>query len=200
MTTQALELLVVRHGKTAWNHEKRLQGRRDIPLSEEGIAQLAGKRPPEAFASAPWYVSPLLRAQQTARALGIDAFETAPALIEMHWGDWEGERLPELRQRLGQAMQEQEAKGLDLQPPNGESPRQVRARILEWLQNSHFAAEKIGMITHKGVIRGLLSEALAWNMRQSCPVKIRWDQALLFRFTNGEIKLQDYNIPLDTDR
>lgn len=198
MTTQALELLVIRHGKTAWNQEKRLQGRRDIPLSAEGLEQLAGKRPPQALAPSRWYVSPLLRAQQTAEALGIDDFETAPALIEMNWGDWEGERLPELRQRLGPAMQEQENRGLDLQPPSGESPRQVRTRILEWLQTTEFNTESLGLVTHKGVIRALLSEALNWEMLEDCPVKIRWDRALVFRYSAEGIELRDYNIPLDS--
>ncbi|SEG81149.1 histidine phosphatase family protein [Marinobacterium lutimaris] len=198
MTVQAFEILVVRHGKTTWNLEKRLQGRRDIPLSDEGFAQLAGKRPPQAFASIPWYVSPLLRAQQTAKALGINDFITTEALIEMNWGDWEGERLPELRRRLGPAMQQEEDKGLDLSPPNGESPRQVRTRILTWLQTAGFATEKIGLVTHKGVIRALLSEALDWQMLEACPVKIRWDQALLFRCSAEGIELLDYNIPLDS--
>ena len=32
-----MEILFVRHGKTAWNKEMRMQGNVDIPLSEEGI-------------------------------------------------------------------------------------------------------------------------------------------------------------------
>ena len=31
-----MELYIVRHGETLWNREKRLQGREDIELSENG--------------------------------------------------------------------------------------------------------------------------------------------------------------------
>lgn len=32
-----MEIIFVRHGKTSWNKEKKMQGNVDIPLSEEGI-------------------------------------------------------------------------------------------------------------------------------------------------------------------
>ena len=40
-----MELYIVRHGETLWNREKRLQGREDIELSENGrkVARLTGE-------------------------------------------------------------------------------------------------------------------------------------------------------------
>ena len=35
----SLRLLLLRHGETAWNRERRYQGWRDIPLSAEGLVQ-----------------------------------------------------------------------------------------------------------------------------------------------------------------
>ena len=42
-----MELYIVRHGETLWNREKRLQGREDIELSENGrkVARLTGEAP-----------------------------------------------------------------------------------------------------------------------------------------------------------
>jgi len=195
-TSGGLELLAIRHAATDWNAQKRFQGHRDIALNEAGRQSLVNKQPPLGFGSAIWYVSPLLRARETARLLGIERYRCTRALIEMDWGDWEGERLPELRRRLGSAMQQQESLGLDLHPPGGESPRQVRARILGWLDETAFTSDRIGLLTHKGVIRAMLSAALDWDMRSACPIKLQWDKALLFDWRDGKLQLLDYNIPL----
>lgn len=188
-------ILAIRHAATAWNADKRLQGRTDIPLSPAGIDSLTGRVLPAPFLTAPWYCSPLRRARQTAALLGIEAPTLVPALIETHWGDWEGERLPELRRRLGERMRQLEALGLDLQPPAGESPRQVRARVMAWLHGEAHPA-RIGLVTHKGVLRALLSEALDWDLKRDCPVKVDWQRALLFRLDAGRLQLETYNLDL----
>lgn len=90
-----MNILLVRHGETAWNREGRYQGRTDIPLSETGQAQVAslGKR----LAATPIkvaYASPLSRAKNTAEA--ILAGRTIPlwldaGLLEISHGEWEGQ-------------------------------------------------------------------------------------------------------------
>ena len=60
-------LYVVRHGVTAWNRLRKVQGRADIPLAEEGV-RLAEKTG-EALQNVPFdlcFSSPLKRAVQTA--------------------------------------------------------------------------------------------------------------------------------------
>ena len=60
--------------------------------------------------------------------LGLDP-RPEPRLVEMAWGEWEGRRLADLRAELGDAMIENEARGLDFRPPGGESPRDVQERL-----------------------------------------------------------------------
>ena len=52
-------LAVIRHGPTVWNRERRLQGRCDIPLDAEGVAEVARWKLPPAFSSFDWTASPL---------------------------------------------------------------------------------------------------------------------------------------------
>ncbi|OUS16723.1 histidine phosphatase family protein, partial [Rhodospirillales bacterium 47_12_T64] len=66
------EMLILRHGPTVWNAEKRMQGRTDISLSAAGQNQVGQWSLPKSWYVAPWYVSPLKRAQQTARIMGKD--------------------------------------------------------------------------------------------------------------------------------
>lgn len=91
-----MNILLVRHGETAWNREGRYQGRTDIPLSETGQAQVAalGVR----LASVPIvkaFASPLSRAKNTAEAILAGRTQTPlwleAGLLEISHGDWEGQ-------------------------------------------------------------------------------------------------------------
>jgi probable phosphoglycerate mutase len=191
-----LSILAIRHAATEWNQQKRLQGRRDIPLSAIGQQQLAERQCPAEFLHEQWFCSPLKRAQQTAQALDIHHYHVEPALIEMDWGEWEGRQLVDLHKQLGTAMEREEAKGLDLHPPGGESPRQVQQRLLEWLSRQP-SNGKMGIVCHKGVLRTLLSLALDWDMTDDCKIKINWKEALLFHWDHQQgLSLADYNLPL----
>ena len=120
------KLALIRHGHTDWNRAGRIQGRTDIPLDEGARVELQGYKLPNAWADADLISSPLLRAQQTAEIISGRAPTLNDSLIEMNWGDWEGRIRAELAETLGDAFRENEARGLDFTPPNGESPRMVQ--------------------------------------------------------------------------
>jgi probable phosphoglycerate mutase len=92
----------LRHGATDWNAEGRMQGRRDIPLSAAGRADVARYALPADLAhDVDWFASPLVRAVETAEIVSGRTPRIEPALIEMDWGAWEGSRLDDLHARLG---------------------------------------------------------------------------------------------------
>ena len=158
-------LAVMRHGITEANMAKRLLGRADEPLSEEGRRLVLRYRlPPELSGFAP-LSSPLIRARETAALLGLAA-AIEPALIEMDWGAWQGRTIGELRQEYGEAFADEERRGLDLTPPGGESPREVQARLMPWLESLRGPTLAI---THKGVMRALYALATGWTMREREP-------------------------------
>lgn len=87
-------LYIMRHGKTEWNAKHKLQGRTDIPLSDEGreMARNAAKE----YANVHFdicYCSPLIRAKETAEILlkgrNIPII-TDDRLMEMCFGEYEG--------------------------------------------------------------------------------------------------------------
>ncbi len=89
-------LYIIRHGKTDWNAEYRLQGRTDISLNDDGrkMAMMAAKK----YAHINFdvcYSSPLARAQETAKLLlsGRNVpIITDERLIEMCFGEFEGQK------------------------------------------------------------------------------------------------------------
>ncbi|MEP5700556.1 MAG: histidine phosphatase family protein, partial [Sneathiella sp.] len=141
-------LLVIRHGKTVWNLEKKIQGRRNIPLCDEGRAQLRQFSLPAEFSHFNWVSSPLIRARETAELLDGVKIAVEERLIEMDWGAWEGYTIRDLRSGFGAAMAQNEAKGLHMTPDGGESPADVQARLLPWLRS--LTVPTIA-VTHKGV-------------------------------------------------
>jgi probable phosphoglycerate mutase len=195
---EGLPLVAIRHAPTEWNAAKRLQGRTDIALSVAGIAAARGWRRDPGWSTYRVLASPLKRAQETARLLFPDgAIETEPRLIEMDFGDWEGKVLAELRAAPGAAAEERERLGLDFSAPGGETPRQVQARLQPLLIEIAVAGRPTVIVTHKAVLRALLSLATGWEMLGKPPVKLKPDSAHLFLLNaRGGISVERMNVSL----
>ena len=164
-------LALLRHAPTAWNLEKRLQGRADVPLSPEGRAQLARRRLPAPWDSWRALASPLGRCLETAAALGLTV-AVEPRLIEMDWGEYQGRTIDELRERHGVDFAANERRGLDLTPPGGESPRAVQARLAPLLAEIAAAGRPTLAVTHRGVIRAIYARAADWDMTGEPPAAL----------------------------
>lgn len=188
----------LRHARTSWNDEGRLTGRADIPLSPAGREEIACLQPPAHVAGATWHVSPLRRARETAALLGAPACRSEQRLIEMDFGDFEGKTLSELRTTLGSAMSENEARGLDFQPPGGESPRMVQSRLLPFLRELAANGGNHVAVCHKSVIRCVVALAFDWPMQGRAPVKLQWDRMHRFLLdAQGHPCPDGMNIPLE---
>ena len=87
-------IYIIRHGRTALNLQNALQGRSDLPLDPEGVAQAraaAQRLDALGIRFDRVYTSPLRRAIQTARLVAPDIEPIVdPRLIEMDYGPYEG--------------------------------------------------------------------------------------------------------------
>jgi len=187
-----LLVAMLRHGDTAWSAKGRIQGHTDVPLSDAGRARMREFRLPAACGGMRVVTSPLARCIETAALIGAPHAEREPRLIEMNWGAWQGCRLAELRAELGDAIAENEARGWDFRPADGETPREVLARLSSWLAA---VTTSTLAITHRGVIRAGFAAAAGWDLRGKPPAKLDWSAVQLFRLApDGSLAIEALNL------
>ena len=154
-----MTLFLARHGQTDWNATRRFQGASDVGLSDRGRAQAeALGRALRARRLAAVYVSPLLRARETAAIAVLGA--AAPVipvdeLRELSLGQWEGRTVDEIRSEEGDPYLAWLRAPHDCPPPGGEPLDSVAARVrgaLDRIAASHGSDDEVLVIAHGGVI------------------------------------------------
>lgn len=153
-----------RHGQTEYNKQKRLQGWKDSPLSEEGIghSQLMGEAL-QGYSFSNVWVSPLGRAIQTANIMqeyiGFE-YETTDDLREVSFGDWEGLTLPEIGEQYPGMWEDRQNDKWNYIPPGGESNKHARERALRMKERiiSSMPESQILVIAHFAINRLVLSQ------------------------------------------
>lgn len=163
-------LVLIRHGHTEWNRAGRIQGRSDIPLDDAARKELSEFALPAPWDSADLWASPLHRARETAEIIAGRAPKTAPELIEMNWGDWEGLRGVDLVEQPDSGFRHIEDWGWDYRPLNGESPAEVWYRIEPWVKG--ITTDTIA-VCHIGIMRMILAKAYGWNFSGPAPFRIK---------------------------
>jgi glucosyl-3-phosphoglycerate phosphatase len=166
-------LVLWRHGHTEWNGALRVQGHRDVPLSQLGHAQAAEAAPlvarltPDAIIT-----SDLRRCTETAAALasrtGLPVHRDE-RLRERAYGQWEGLTMPEIARRWPDSYARKLAGtdaadlGHGIEPP-GDVMRRVGAVLREAAGAQPGAT--IVVVSHGGAIRYGMFELLGWPAEQ----------------------------------
>lgn len=192
-----MRLALLRHGPTAWNAEKRVQGSIDIPLSEDGRAKMAGLLPPAGFEHARAFSSPKLRARQTANLLGLKNPKLDARIVEQNWGGWEGLTRPEMLARDGDDAFERSGRGLAFRPPGGESTGELHARVRAFFSDVARLDEDAIAVTHMGVVRAAYVLATGWDMSAPMPAELDLTCALILALApDGTPSVAQLNVPL----
>jgi broad specificity phosphatase PhoE len=161
-------LVLVRHGRTAWNAERRFQGHADIELDEVGHAEAAAVAPHLAsFAPALLWSSDLARARQTAAYVEKETGLVArldPRLREFDVGERTGLAFDEAALRF--PAQHAELLAGRLGPvPGAEEPDDVLARMMpayDELLAALAPGETAVVVTHGGCLRLAAASLLGW--------------------------------------
>ncbi|MDQ0014124.1 putative phosphoglycerate mutase [Variovorax boronicumulans] len=152
------DIILIRHGETAWNRELRFQGHADVPLNDIGHEQarriglrLAGETAQHLISS------DLMRAQQTAAPAALQLslpVVTSAGLREQYFGIVEGMRSDEIQSLHPRAWEEWLEFREDHAMPEGETAREFHARIVAALGTIATAhkGQHLIIVTHGGVL------------------------------------------------
>lgn len=167
-----MRLIVVRHGETEWNRNRRAQGRSDVALNDIGRQQ--ARHTAERLARMRLdgvYASPLSRAYETGKIIADCCnipIETADALAEMDMGKWEGLTFPEIKD----AYPEHEAVWATRPdhshlPGSAESTLDTMERVQRWAENLYTQSSEGAyvVVTHTWPAKLLVMGALHVELR-----------------------------------
>ncbi len=160
MEKNILELLLVRHGQTDWNVERRVMGAEPISLNAEGQKQIQTlSQHLKSYPIHALYTSPHQRTRESAEILNQHfklPVQVAEALREVEYGDWVGKTFAEIT-----SLPSYQAPYLNpTQPvaPKGESFQEVGNRavgFVESLRGLH-QNQRVLLVSHADWIKTVL--------------------------------------------
>lgn len=159
-----MELYIVRHGKTYWNEERKIQGWADIDLTEEGreVAILSAEGMKDIHFDA-IYSSPLKRANETAHILRGERI--LPIIVderikEIGFGVLEGADFMKIRGDKTSKFASFFEKPEDYETPEGgESFEVVSERAAEFMAEiieKHKDDERVMVVAHGAVNKAMM--------------------------------------------
>jgi len=185
LRVMAIKLILIRHGESDGNAQRKFSGFQDVDLTEKGIwqAKRLARRLEEASVDTV-YCSDLKRARHTAEIIFGDRGKdivTNSKFREINFGAWEGYTFEEIKLKFGYGDEFNHLME-NIKPeaaiPQGESLVDLNDRVMAELNNVLKKHEKkgkdktIALVCHGGAIRVILSNALnirlknMWNIEQ----------------------------------
>jgi alpha-ribazole phosphatase len=178
-----MRLIIVRHGETSYNAQRRLTGQSDIPLNAVGERQAAALIKSLATEQLDAVVtSDSERTRLTAQAIalnhGIPLYEDID-LRELSFGEWEGYTYDEVLARDPNLASLWRTDPTEYAPPGGETVAQLRDRCAQALHRwqTQYPEASVLWVTHGGLIGVLLCHVLEIDLRR------RWQ----FRHDNASV-------------
>lgn len=170
--TEYTRLFILRHARTAFNVENRMQGDVDEQLDATGIQQAKKmtKRLSRFYPIEHVLSSPYPRAQETAAILAKAydlTVEVNNDLIEVNFGDIDNQKFDDL-EKMNNIYFEQVKKVYETDPdmdtnkpayPGGESPVEIRARVKHFTRYvlDNYRGKCVAAISHGGFIKNMLA-------------------------------------------
>lgn len=196
-------LLLLRHGRTAWNAEQRAQGHSDVDLDDVGRAQAAEVAPYVAsLGPVSLWSSDLARARSTAEVVAKETglvLQTDPRLREYDLGRRTGMTMPDYAAAFPDEYAAFRTGRYDV-VPEGETTPQVTARVLTCLGEilaTLDPGEGALVVGHGAALKVALASLLGWpegaaaSLRglDNCALAVVEETAF-----GGTLRLTSYNL------
>ena len=173
------EIILIRHGETEWNSQKRMQGHSNSDLSLVGQAQIQALG--QWMKNVPFdliYSSDSLRAKQTAEAIiqfSGHELKIDLRLREKNLGVFEGLTSEEARERHPEVFRLFKTAGSKYVIDEGESTQQLQDRALEIVDEIRIKhpEERVLLVTHGGFIRVVMKHSLGLSLETPTRFLIR---------------------------
>ncbi len=173
------EIILIRHGETEWNSQKRMQGHSNSDLSLVGQAQIQALG--QWMKNVPFdliYSSDSLRAKQTAEAItqfSGHELQFDQRLREKNLGVFEGLTSEEARERHPEVFRLFKTAGSKYVIDEGESTQQLQDRALEIVNEIRIKhpEERVLLVTHGGFIRVVMKHSLGLSLETPTRFLIR---------------------------
>ncbi len=168
-----MKIMLVRHGKTAWNGTGKIQGHSDTALDEIGIEQaklLAAHCMFDKVDAV--YSSDLQRARVTAEILAEKfnlPVQTMPELREVNFGDWEGRTFSELEKTEPTDVEKFFRKPDELKINNAETFFEAQERAMTGIKKiiaTHQPDAQIIVVAHGAITRAIICSVLEIPIRK----------------------------------
>jgi broad specificity phosphatase PhoE len=190
---------LIRHAKTEWNLQKRIQGQKDPGLCSEGIEQVQ-KWVKTVKNVKKWdriLTSSLRRTCETAEIINKELnipVEKDPRLNEQDWGLWNGKTYQSLILEEPQELERQIASGWRFCPPEGEDRLTVFLRSLHAFNDMavSWPGQRILVVSHGGVIKTLVNGILKRSFLADEPSLIKPYHLHILKW-KGEIQIEVLN-------
>jgi probable phosphoglycerate mutase len=189
-------LYMLRHGETAWNTERRMQGKKDSDLTARGRRQalamahalrleLAREPGPTLF-----WRSPLGRVRDTAEIIGRELGLTPndwridDRLAELCYGDWEGLNWKEIEVGHPNALRDWKADPHGFCPPGGETHAELRDRSAAFL--AEIAGHGVRSVVVGHGVSGAVLRGINLGLDAVAMFVLEKPQDAFFRLTTGQ--------------
>ncbi len=133
------QLVITRHGQSAWNLENRFTGWVDVDITAKGEQEaLAAGQKLKGFHFDCAFTSNLKRAQRTLdiilKEIGQENIPVTKdeALNERHYGDLQGANKAETEEKFSKEQVHIWRRSFDVAPPNGESLKDTADRVIPY--------------------------------------------------------------------